>query len=79
MLIILIVQFIYQKKLSNKPAFIIKCKVAENPNCPVHILEKLANGREALILSVIKNINCPGYILEKLVKLHLSYRTFGIP
>ena len=46
----------------------IRCEIANNPNCPFHILEKLANdnryGSENIRYVMAGNPNCPSDILK---------------
>jgi len=56
------------KYLSKDEDFRVRSAVAGNPNCPIHILEKLSDDDEDfnVLNALSNNKNCPEHILEKL-------------
>lgn len=51
--------------LANADFWAVRRYAAQNPNCPVHLLEKLADDKDWLVhQGVIKNPNCPQYLKD---------------
>jgi hypothetical protein len=57
----------FEKKAKSK-SWISRYGVTQNPNCPIHLLEKLSDDKNGFVRSgVAENPNCPVHLLEKLV------------
>jgi len=68
----------YNKLVSHKD-FHVRMSLANNPNCPVHILKKLANDTSLYVIkAVICNPNCPQQLLLKLAKTNNTFIRWAI-
>jgi hypothetical protein len=62
------------EELVNSESYHAHVLAAKNPNCPVHLLEKLADDKDRYVrLKVARNPNCPVHLLEKLVDDGTTY------
>jgi hypothetical protein len=48
--------------------WLVRYKVAKNPNCPVHLLEKLSLENLSIVhRGVLHNPNCPQYLKDYII------------
>jgi hypothetical protein len=51
--------------LANADFWYVRGSAAQNPNCPIHLLEKLADDKDGFVRhSVAQNPNCPQYLKD---------------